>query len=189
MPGFDYSESMRSLCDDIVRRSPAMSHVDLSRVAVAIAQSRKPGRYGMWASLTPLRFEGGSREGIRRGRRYRCQRVMDRQGREMLYILSFYLPRFADLSLSEKLTTVFHELWHISPDCNGDIRRFEGRCFAHTRSEREYDAAMKKMAEEWLSLKPPRACYEFLESSFGELSRRFGAVCGARLSHPKLIPM
>ena len=42
--------------------------------------------------------------------------------------MSFYLPRFCDQSLDEKLSTVMHELWHISPAFDGDIRRLPGRC-------------------------------------------------------------
>ena len=59
-----------------------------------------------------------------------------RRGVEMMYILKFYLPRFQNESFEEKLTTIFHELWHISGDFNGDIRRHAGRCYVHTSSER-----------------------------------------------------
>jgi predicted metallopeptidase len=179
---------MRALCEDIVQRSPHLTHVDLSRVAISFARSRKPGRYGIWAALTPLRFVGGATSGNRGRRRYRCQRVFDTSGREMLYILNFYLPRFMDLSLTEKFTTIFHELWHISPDFDGDVRRFSGRCYAHTHSEREYDAAMRAMADQWLALQPPQEKYAFLRYSFDELNRQHGPVFGVRLAHPKLIP-
>jgi hypothetical protein len=186
--GFDFTGHMRALCDDIVNRSPALGHVDLSRVAISFARSRKPGRYGIWAALTPLRFERGATSGMRGGRRYRCQRVLDTSGREMLYILNFYLPRFMELSLSEKLTTIFHEMWHISPEFDGDIRRFSGRCYAHSHSEKQYDAAMRRLADHWLALQPPPQKYSFLRYSFDELSRQHGPVFGVRVAHPKLIP-
>ena len=35
----------------------------------------------------------------------------------------------------EKLTTVFHELYHISPMFDGDIRRLEGRYHVHSHSQ------------------------------------------------------
>lgn len=105
----------------------------------------------------------------------------------MLYILNFYLPRFMDLSLTEKVTTIFHELWHISPEFNGDIRRFSGRCHAHSHSEKAYDAAMRVMADQWLALQPPPEKYAFLRYSFDELNRQHGPVIGVRVAHPKLI--
>ena len=186
-PGFDYTAHMRRLCSDIARRSPQMRHVDLSRVALSFARSRKPGPYGIWAALTPLRFEGGARHAVRNGRQVTCQRVLDQHGREMLYILNFYLPRFQDLSLTDKFTTIFHELWHISPNFNGDIRRFPGRCYAHSQSEEEYDALAAEMARKWLSLKPNPQDYAFLQYTFAELNAKHGPIYGQKVSHPRII--
>ena len=143
----------------------------------------------MWASLTPMRFENGSKETVRNGRRYAAQRLLDEQGNEMLYILSFYLPRFMQLSFSDKMITVFHELWHISPDFNGDIRRHPGRCYAHTQSEKEYDAQMEVFFHEWLGMGPPLHLYGWLKKKFGDLEREHGRVIGTRIQHPKLIPL
>ena len=49
------------------------------------------------------------------GRTWTLERLYEGD-REMLYILTFYLPRFLDHSFREKLITVFHELYHISPE-------------------------------------------------------------------------
>src|SRR4030095_10646232 len=112
---------MRLLCADIVVRTPELSHIDLSRVALSFSQTRRGVSWGMYASLTPLRFQGGALTTRRRGRLYQVQRLIDGSGREMLYLLSFYLPRFMNLDFREKLITVFHELWHISPEFDGDL--------------------------------------------------------------------
>ena len=72
----------------------------------------------------------------------------------MLYILNFYLPRFMDLSLTEKVTTIFHELWHISPDFDGDVAASRALLRTHALGK-EYDAAMRAMADQWLALQPP----------------------------------
>jgi hypothetical protein len=118
-----------------------------------------------------------------------AERVLDENGNEMLYILSFYLPRFMQLSFSDKLTTVFHELWHISPDFNGDIRRHPGRCYAHSGSQKEYDARMEELSQKWMAMDPPDELYLFLKRKFGELEQQFGCVYGTRVKHPKLIPL
>jgi hypothetical protein len=188
-PGFDVTGHVRSLCLDIAARLPEMQHVDVRHMAFSFSQVRKRSRYGMWASLTPMRFKDGALVEVRRGRPYTFQRMYDNNGREMLYIFTVYLPRFLDLSFREKLVTVFHELWHISPAFNGDLRRHAGRCYAHTHSQKSYDAAMEKLANRWLSLAPPESVYGFLHCTFTELARRHDGVYGARVRHPKLIPL
>jgi predicted metallopeptidase len=170
-------------------RLPELGHVDLARVAFSIAQARKPDSHGLYASLTPMRFVTGSRQTIVRGRPYRVAPLLDSQGQEILYILSFCLPRFLNSSLEEKLSTTLHELWHISPQFDGDLRRHDGRCYAHGRSQREYDQQMDQLAQRWLALDPPVHLYGFLQWSFSELVAEHGAVVGTRVPTPKLIPM
>jgi hypothetical protein len=185
--GFDFTAHMRALCEDITQRLPALGHVDMDRVAVSFSQARKRVRHGLYATLTPLRFEDGALSTLRSGQRYTVQRLYAADGREMLYILSFYLPRFLDETFREKLITVFHELWHVSPQFNGDIRRHGGRCHVHTQSQREYDAEMAVLADEWLARQPAAALYEFLHDDFDTLHRRHRGICGVKVPHPKLV--
>ena len=179
---------MRVLCADMARRLPELAHIDVSRVAIGLSRSRRPGAYGIYAMLTPLRFAEGRREQVRRGRRYRVEPLLDESGQEYLYLMSFYVPRFLDLRLEEKLSTVVHELWHIGPQFDGDLRRHAGRCYAHGRSQREYDAAMDLLAQRWLAADPPAGLYEFLAASFDELRAEHGAVRGQRWRTPRLLP-
>ncbi|HUT91149.1 MAG TPA: hypothetical protein VMY37_16730 [Thermoguttaceae bacterium] len=187
--GFDFNLHVRRLCDDLVHRLPDLRHLDLSRVAISFSQTRKAVDHGLYASLTPMRFAGGSRETIRHGRRWTVQRLVDPSGREMLYLLTFYLPRFLNQTFRHKLTTVLHELWHVGPRFDGDLRRFGGRCYAHTGSQKQYDAQVERLADRWLALEPPAAVYEFLRHDFGELVRRHGKIYGTRIPNPKLIPL
>ena len=94
-----------------------------------------------------------------------------------------------DIDFREKLVTVFHELWHISPEFNGDIRRHAGRCFAHTHSQKEYDAEMEKLVNIWLNLSPPAECISFLENDFRRLASNHGPIFGLRVTQPRLIPV
>lgn len=188
-PGFHFTQQIRPVCADMVKRLPELRHIDLSRVAISFSQARKSGSYGLYASLTPMRFEGGKKVVKRRGRYYRTQVLRDSQGREMLYILSFCLPRFLNLEFREKLATVVHELWHIGPAFDGDIRRHDGRCHVHTGSQRNYDAAMLRLADQWLSREPPPDLYAFLRYRFDELRARYGPVYGTRVARPKVYPI
>ncbi len=180
---------MRRLCADFVARLSELSHIDLSRVAISFSQTRKRVSHGLWASLTPMRFEGGSQTTVRAGRAWTVQPVSGPDGLEMLYLLNFYLPRFLDQSLDEKLNTVVHELWHISPRFDGDLRRHSGRCYAHGNSQREYDEAMDRLVKKWRSLDPPDQVFAFLESDFNTLRDRWGGVHGTKIAAPRLIPL
>nr|HQU45185.1 hypothetical protein [Pirellulales bacterium] len=119
--GFDFTFHVARLCADLCQRLEEMRHIDMGRVALRYCQVRRPGGHGLQASLTPLRFEEGRLQTTRGGRHWTIQRLYGSQGQEMLYLLSFYLPRFLNQSFEEKLATVVHELWHISPHFNGDV--------------------------------------------------------------------
>ncbi len=185
--GFNFTLHMRWLCADLAKRLPELAHLDIDRVAIRFCQARVHSRHGLYASLTPMRFEGGELLSRRRGGTWTVERLYNDAGREMLYLLSFYLPRFLDRSLEEKLTTVVHELWHISPTFDGDLRRHPGRCYAHTHSQRQYDARMRELTQKWQSLHPPREVYEFLKYDFRQLERRHGRVFGQKIRTPRLL--
>jgi hypothetical protein len=186
--GFNFTDQMRRLIADMVQRLPELSHVDLYHVAISFAQARNRSSYGTYATLTPMRFDGGALSTNRDGRQYTVQRLYAPTGHEILYILTFYLPRFLDVDLNQKLVTILHELWHINPRFDGDIRRHEGRCYAHSRSQEHYDAGMQELANRWLAAAPPRGLYGFLELDFRQLREQYGRVYGTRIPHPKLLP-
>jgi hypothetical protein len=186
--GLDFTLHMRRLCDDMVARLDQLKHINMSRVAVSFAQTRRAGGTGMFASMTPLRFAGGRMHIVRRTRRWAMQRLFAPDGREMLYILNFYLPRFLDLPFREKLSTTLHELWHIGPKFDGDLRRLGGRCYAHGSSQKRYDAHIETLLNRWLALSPPESLYDFLRLSFHQLSVRHGRIFGRRVPVPKLVP-
>ncbi len=186
-PGFDFTGYMEDVCRAIVSDNAELAHIDMSRIAVAYAQARKQVQYGLFASLTPLRFAGGERIEIRRKRQVTIQRIVHR-GEEMLYILRFYLPRFLDLDFREKLITIFHELWHISPDFNGDLRRHPGRCYAHTHSQAEYDEQMGQLADRWLANHRPDELVGPLRDDFSNLHRQHGGIWGLRVPRPRIVP-
>jgi hypothetical protein len=187
--GLDFSQAMRRLCDDLVARLPQLAHIDTQRVAFACNLARKPVRHGVQASLTPLRFAGGALECRRGDRRFTIQRLFDEANREKLYILRFYLPRFCEQPLAEKLCTVLHELWHIGPRFDGDLRRFPGRCYAHSRRQRQYDALCHALGQRWLESDPPEELVELLRLDWASLCRRHGRIIGQNVPIPKLIPV
>lgn len=184
----DFTQAMTELCEDITNRHEAFAHIDMSRIAVCFTQTRSRALHGLQAKLTPMRFEGGELTCTRRGRRWTVQRLYVGK-QEMLYILTFYLPRFLDQSFSEKFITILHELYHISPLFNGDIRRFDGRYHVHSASQQDYDGQMDVFTREYLSCNPPEELYAFLREDFQQIVRRHGGVIGLQVPIPKLIPL
>ena len=127
--------------------------------------------------MTPLRFPGGHLTRRRRGVCYQVQRYFV-DGREMLYLVTFCLPRFLDQEFDDKFITLFHELYHISPQFEGDLRRHEGRCDLHTRSKHLYDVHMAHLARAYLSNGAGRSLHAFLRMNFAQLCHRHGSVVG-----------
>lgn len=188
-PGpFHFSHHMSLLCADIARRIPLFHHVDIERVLVSFVKSRSARLWGLQAKLVPLRFPGGELTERRRGHDYRVQRFFVGD-LELRYVLSFYLPRFLNQSFEQKMITIFHELYHIDPRFNGDVRRFQGTDSVHNRSQRDYDRLMARHAREYLCTEPRRILYDFLKLDFPSLQARYGDVVGIHVPSPKLIPV
>ncbi len=185
---FNFSNAMAALCDDITQRLDDFAHIQMDRVAVTFAQTRRRVSWGLQAKLTPMRFENGSLTTWRHGREWTVQRLFQ-DNREMLYILTFYLPRFQEQTFREKMITVLHELYHISSEFDGDIRRMSGRYHVHSHSQKEYDQQMEIYVDRYFAANPPKSIYEFLKSRFRTLQRHHNGVVGVQIPIPKLIPV
>jgi hypothetical protein len=185
---FDFSGHVRRLCADIVRRSEPLRHVDVDRLLFAVTQARTGRKHGLQARVTPLRFRDGHLVRQRRGVMYQVQRYFV-GGHEYLYLVTFCLPRFLDQDFDDKFITLFHELFHISPEFNGDLRRHEGRYALHSHSQRVYDRHMAGLARDYLAGRPDPELHAFLRLNFGQLHERHGSVTGIMVPRPKLIPV
>ena len=185
---FDYTGAVAKVCEDVCFRVPELNHVDMDRVVVAFSQTRHNSPFGVFASTVPLRFENGETLKFSREKYWRIQRCVRSDGVEYLYILYFFVPRFIDLKFRDKLETIVHELYHISPKFNGDLRRFKGRCFAHGSSQKRYDMMVRSFVDKWLKRDPPPEIWDFLNMNYKELVAIFGGVHGTRIPMPKVIP-
>jgi hypothetical protein len=183
---FDFCGHIRRLCGDIVARSPELAHIDVSRLLFGITQARSGVRHGLQARVTPLRFRHGRLLRRRDGVLYQVQRyVVD--GREMLYLITFCVPRFLNATFDDKFITLFHELYHIGPGFEGDLRSCDGRL--HSPSRRAYDARMALLARAYLAGGADPALHAFLRLDFAQLTHRHGSVVGHVVPRPRLLPI
>lgn len=176
------------LIRDITARTPEFSHIVPEKLLVCVTSGRA-SRGGSLAKIHPLRFAGGERSvKARRGRRsVLCTMPTIRhQGEEMLYVVYFLVPRFLELSLREKLITIFHELYHISPDFDGDIRRFPGRNYAHGSSTKSYNLLMGTFVDAYLAKLPDHGVLSFLDGDLAALRARHKAIVARRLQAPRI---
>ena len=188
MKTLNLTGELERLIADVTARCPELQHVAPERLLVCVSSGR-PGVGGSLAKIHPLRFAGGEKSVTsRRGRRrVLCTMpTLTHQGEEILYVIYFLVPRFLELSFREKLITVFHELYHISPACDGDIRRFPGRNYAHGSSTKIYNAQMGVLVDAYLERLPELSRLSFLEGNLAALRERHGAIVARRLQAPRI---
>jgi hypothetical protein len=185
---FDFCVNIQRLVMDIAIRCPDFGHLQVPRILVTVTQARGSHAHGLQARVTPLRFAKGALIRKRRGVPYHIQRFFLGE-HEYLYLLTFCLPRYLDQDFDQKLITLFHELYHIGPAFDGDLRRHDGRYHYHSHSQRDYDKRMVGYAREYLAGKPDPNMHAFLRMNFGQLQERHGAVTGVVVPRPKMIPL
>lgn len=185
---FQFCQHLHRLCADIAERCDALRHIDVSRLLVGVTQARSTRAHGLQARVTPLRFRNGALARRRRGTVHQVQRYFV-AGREMLYLVTFCLPRFLELDIDEKFVTLFHELYHISPAFDGDLRRHDGRYSIHSHSQRLYDQQMAALARGYLRDGANPKLHAFLRLNFAQLEQRHGSVVGVVVPRPKLVPI
>ena len=185
---FHFSDSIRALCADIAARFGPLAHLDVSRMLFAFTQARCIRSHGLQARVTPMRFRDGESVRPHRGIPFQVQQFLH-DDREIRYIVTFCLPRFLNRSFDDKFVTIFHELFHISPEFNGDLRRHKGRYSVHTSCQKTYDLQMLAMAREYLQQGVDPKLHGFLRLNFAQLRRRHGQVVGYSIPRPKLIPV
>lgn len=188
MSTLNLTGELERLIRDIVARTPDLEHIAPEKLLVCVSTGR-PGVGGSLAKIHPLRFAGGEKS-MKRGRGWRSvlctMPTITHQGEEMLYVIYFMVPRFLELSFREKLITVFHELYHISPACDGDIRRFPGKNYAHGSSTKRYNAQMGELVDDYLERLPERSALDFLDGNLAALRSRHQAIVARRLPAPRI---
>jgi hypothetical protein len=173
---------------DIALRCPNYQHVLPPRILMSVTRARGRSRHGLLARVTPLRFAKGELVRKRRGVPYHIQRYFLGE-HEFLYLMTFCLPRFLDQSFDQKMVTLFHELNHIGPAFDGDLRRHNGRYHFHSPRQCKFDEEAARCARAYLEGRPDPTLHAFLRLSFAELQQRHGAIVGVVVPRPKIIPL
>lgn len=178
------TEILTYIIHDISQNCNTFSHIDTERLLVCLSSNKHNGRGATFGKLLPLRFEDGNKRIKFRGRLYQMPRVLH-QKKEQLYIIYFYIPRFFDLNTEKKLRVIFHELYHISPEFNGDIRRMTRHKAAHGHSKEKFDEHFEEDASQYLKTIKGTKTEDFLKMKTNDFYKHFSKVLGNRMKMPK----
>lgn len=199
----NYTERISLLMEDVVRRTPRLSFIDLREVLVfgRFGRADAEGAFATCHCLTLPESEPGyyfwrdrsTGELTRRSEWFITKSPEVSVGRRKVkYLISFVLPRFCNQTLERsrkadlypgappwlaKLDTVVHELYHIDPDETGirRVARADGTHSPRSHGPLFYEE-VAEMVRAYLSTQPDPSLYSFLEDDFDALTARFGGV-------------
>jgi hypothetical protein len=201
----NYTDRVRLLMEDIVKRVPALSFIDMREVLVfaRLGRTSAHGAYATCHSLTvpdsePAYYYWRDRRSgslTRRSEWFVMRSPEVRLGATRVkYLISLTLPRFADQTLRgsrkedvyrgyeswvSKLDTIVHELYHIDPEDIGIRKsvRVDGRPAAVTHTP-QFFRNVASMAQEYLNSRPDPVVFDFLRHDFADLVHCHGIVTG-----------
>jgi predicted metallopeptidase len=178
------SLALTAIIAEIVQNTVSLNHIDISRILVCVGSNKSGRRGGLYGKLIPLRFENGSSLLKYRGRVYTIPEIVH-NGTTCLYIVYFYMPRFFNLPWHEKLKVIFHELYHISPRFDGDIRRMGAVKTAHGHSKKHFDSLYDSELRSFMQYIRTTPHMHFLEMDSSSIYRRYRRVTAVKMKNPK----
>lgn len=137
-----FNRVVRGLLDHIVETMPEFSHIKPSKILVVAGEARRASR----GTVKPLLFEPGQlAEGDNRRRP-----VVRIKGRKMLYCITLRPLFFRDSSPKQRVGTILHELFHISPSFDGTLSRAR----RHSEAGRDFQRRLRPLVRRYLKLCP-----------------------------------
>jgi hypothetical protein len=168
----------------MIRVTEEFRNFDINRILVCCASNRRDGRGATYGKLLPMRFKDGSPVIKHKNRFYTIPKLKI-NGHEIYYIIYFYVPKFFDLSAKEKIRVIFHELYHINPEFNGDIRRMGKVKSAHGHSKKAFEQNYIDYAESFFKSIYDTPYCNFLAMNSYDLKKYFCKIQYKRIKQIK----
>ena len=178
--------TIKNIIKEISIFSPNFAYINTDKVLICISSNKKGNGGATYGKLVPLRFEGGN-AAVKYNNHFYSMPTIKSEGIEQFYIIYFFIPRFFDLTFEEKIKIIFHELYHISPDFNGDIRRVSKGKSAHGHSKKHFDSLFIDDLIQFSSYIKKTPYIHFLNMNTKSLYKQFSKVIGRRMKMPKPI--
>jgi hypothetical protein len=129
---------------------PEFSHIKASRILVVAGEARRASR----GTVKPLTFSGGRSTDKLTGRQ---KPIVKAGGKRMLYSITLRPLFFRDSTPQDRIETVIHELFHISPDFDGTLDRAR----RHARMGPDFGKELRPLVKRYLE-----ECPESIRDAF-----------------------
>ncbi|MCL1865765.1 MAG: hypothetical protein FWF73_08155 [Spirochaetes bacterium] len=169
---------------DMIKSTEEFKSFDINKILVCCASNRKDFKGAIYGKLQPLRFKDGS-EIIKHNKRYYTIPRIVLNNVEILYIIYLYIPKFFNLTVMDKINVMFHELYHISPEFNGDIRRMSNFKSAHGHSKKSFEEKYIKFASNYFNNINGTPFNGFLQMNFEDIKKQFKVIKYRRIKKIK----
>jgi hypothetical protein len=137
--------AVKRLIRDAARRLPELAHVRSSRILVVAGDARRSSR----ATIRPAHF--GETRDRRSGEGRHKKPLVVVKGRKILYVITLRPLWFVASTPEERISTVLHELYHIS-------RRFDGTLHSGRRHDKlpgkKFSARVRSLRDRYVVLAP-----------------------------------
>jgi hypothetical protein len=134
----NFNQVVRRLIRDIAAQMPEFSHIKASRILIVAGEARRASR----GSIKPLMINPVNR---------RRKPVVKFNGRRMLYCITLRPLFFRSSTAHDRIGTLLHELFHISPLFDGTLD--EQR--RHETVGRGFSAKLRPLVRRYLRQCPP----------------------------------
>jgi hypothetical protein len=135
--------AVRRLIRDVARRLPELAHVRASRILVVAGEARRASR----ATIRPAQARG--RDARRRPGARRPE--IHVRGKRILYVVTLRPLWFVGSTAEQRITTVLHELYHVSQRFDGTLHR--GRRHSELPRAR-FDRKIRALRDRYLARAP-----------------------------------
>lgn len=169
---------------DMIQNTDEFKNFDLNKILICCASNRKDCRGATYGKLLPLRFKDGAEIIKHNGKFYTIPKVKF-NNTDILYVIYFYTPKFFSLSAKDKVNVMFHELYHINPEFNGDIRRMGKYKAAHGHSRKSFEEKYIEYADNFFDKIEDAPYYNFLKMDTHEIHKQFKTVKYRRMKSVK----
>lgn len=181
---FNITDALTLIIKEMINNTEEFKLFDINKILLCCGTNKSTSRGGIYGKLVPLKFENGNDIIKHKGFYYTIPRLTI-NNIEIIYIIYLYIPKFLDLTAKQKIDVMFHELYHINPEFNGDIRRMGKFKKAHGHSRKSFDEKYREYAEVFYEKIEDTPFMNFLNMDTHALKKEFKRICYRRMKVPK----
>ncbi len=159
--GFDFTLFIEDVISDFIKQTPYFQKFEVDKIIILTGRGK--AKYGKLAETWP-------------------EKTLERYNLNLngeKYAIKFYIPRFLRQKGKERMQTVVHELYHISPEFDGKLNVLDHKVKKwHGGSKKAYNKKAMDFVEEWYKTTNRKDLLEFLDMPLKEIYERYKGIKG-----------